>query len=254
LLPSDPSEHFSYLKFFSYPKMDDLTTPETTNEAPQEEAALLTPAEARVLACLVEKEATTPDYYPMTLNALVAACNQKSNRFPISEWDDRIVDDALGGLRRKRLATMVHLSGSRVPKFRHQLENVLDQLKSSTKAVLVELMLRGVQTMGELRTNCERLHKFPELADTESAVSGLLSYPTGPLVREIPPGGGKRVKTYVHLLCGEPDVSRTTTEASMAIAVEAPPPASWKADMEDKVNELEARIAKLEAVIAELGG
>ncbi len=236
--------------------MDDFSTP-TEVDSPQpigSEASspMLTPAEARVLGCLLEKEISTPDYYPMTLNGLITACNQKSNRSPVTEWEEPVIEEALAGLRRKRLAKMVHASGARVPKFAHLLPDVLDQLKPAGRAVLTELMLRGAQSLAEIRSNSERLHKMGDLAEAEHVVQGLMNYHTGPLVKEFPAGSGRRTKTYAHLLCGEPDMARAHADA-VTLAVEVPPPPDWKAETEARIAALEATVARLERILKDLG-
>ena len=217
-----------------------------------ESTALLTFEEARVLGCLLEKEVTTPDYYPMTLNSLTTACNQRSNRSPIVEWDDKTVEAALESLRRKHLAVMMHLSGSRSPKYKHTLGEVFSLLTPASRAVLCELLIRGRQTFGELRTNCERMYSFPDLPRLEECLQTLVDYPTGPLTIIVPPGAGRKVKTCAHLLCGpvETDPPLPTTTGSQVI----PPPPDWKLEMEEKFARMESRLAELEAFVTDLKG
>jgi uncharacterized protein YceH (UPF0502 family) len=165
----------------------------------------LTHQEARVLGCLIEKALTTPDYYPLTLNALTAACNQKSNREPVASYDDKTVVRALDGLREKKLAWMVHTAGSRVPKYDHRLGEKL-ALGPAETAVLCTLMLRGPQTTGELKARCGRLHGFNTVAEVELALHALQAHSEGPLSAELPLRHGAREHRYAHLLCGQPDL------------------------------------------------
>ena len=160
--------------------------------------------ESRVLGCLIEKELTTPDYYPLTLNSLVTACNQTTNREPVTSFDEDAVKEAADALRQKALATAVFGSGSRVQKYRH---NFLDHYTLNRReiALLGVLLLRGPQTPGELRQRSERmagdLASFQEIEATlEEMTKG-----TAPLVRVIPPALGRKEKRYLHLLSGEPD-------------------------------------------------
>lgn len=198
----------------------------------------------------MEKEVTTPDYYPMTLNGLTTACNQRSNRSPIVEWDDKNAESSLDSLRRKKLAVMMHLSGSRVPKYKHSIGEVLDQLTPATRAILCELMVRGRQTFGELRTNTERMYSFPDIPRLEEAVQTLVDYPTGPLVVILPPSGGKKVKTCAHLLCGPVELDSAMMESPQRSVSVIPPPPDWQ----EELASLKARVAELEAFVADLKG
>lgn len=228
----------------------ELAIPQPTTTSEPE--ALLTFEEARVLGCMLEKEVTTPDYYPLTLNSLNTACNQRSNRSPIVEWDERTVDAAITSLRRKRLAVMKNISGARVPKYYHTLGEVLDQLTTAGRAILCELMIRGRQTMGELRVNTERMYSFPDLTRLEAAVQALVDYPTGPLVVILPPGLGRKVKSCAHLLCGP--VAADAPPAPSPHSVIVPPPPDWKNDMEQEMAALKQRVAELEAFMNDLKG
>lgn len=218
----------------------------------EESAPLLTFEEARVLGCLMEKEVTTPDYYPLTLNSLTTACNQRSNRSPIVEWDDKTVEAALESLRRKKLAVMMHLANSRSPKYKHTIGEMFSQLTAASRAVLCELLVRGRQTFGELRTNCERMYAFPDLSRLEECIQSLVDYPTGAIVTILPPGGGRKVKTCAHLLCGEVEADAPAAQPVPSQVI--PPPPDWKAAMEEKIEQLEARIAQLEAFMTDMKG
>ncbi|MFP4157822.1 MAG: DUF480 domain-containing protein [Opitutales bacterium] len=125
-----------------------------------DEAPNLNPEEARVLGCLLEKEATTPDIYPLTLNSLLAGCNQKTNRFPVVDYDEEIIAEALDSLRTKKLVYRIDIAGARVAKYRHNIDESLG-LSPGVKALLTVLLLRGPQTLGELRARTERIFQFP---------------------------------------------------------------------------------------------
>lgn len=176
----------------------------------------LTPEEARVVAVLIEKELTTPDYYPMTLNALTNACNQKSNRDPVVQYTETEVVRAFDRLRTLEFARRVEESGSRANKCRHRFVEMLHLTPPQT-AILCELMLRGAQTLGELRTRAERMHKFSSLEEVESTLLELISpehfaaqtYGT-PLVMRLPRQSGQKEARFAHLLSGEPDISSST--------------------------------------------
>jgi uncharacterized protein YceH (UPF0502 family) len=158
---------------------------------------LLDPPEVRVLGSLLEKEITTPEYYPLSLNALVNACNQKSNRDPMVHYDEETVEDALERLRDKGLLTTVTGAGSRVPKYGHRISDKLN-LGRRELAILCELMLRGPQTLGELRGRTERLHKFGETSEVESVIEHMAE-----LVVKLPRRPGEKEVRYAHLLSGE---------------------------------------------------
>jgi len=166
-------------------------------------ALTLTANEVRVLGALVEKSITTPEYYPLTLNALVAACNQKSNREPAMQIDDKEAVRVLDSLRDKGLVWSVTVTGSRAPKYRHRITDVYP-LTPVQLAVMCELMLRGVQTGGELRTHAERMASFADGAELQSVLDGLAARPEGALVATLPRRAGQREERYTHLLGGPP--------------------------------------------------
>jgi uncharacterized protein len=159
-------------------------------------------AEARVLGCLLEKEIATPEYYPLSLNALVNACNQKSNRDPVVSYDAAAVENALEGLRAKGLAVRITGGDSRVPKHAHRLTEKLN-LGRREQAVLCVLLLRGPQTVGELRGRTERLYAFDSLEAVESMLNRLSTLETGPLVKRLPRQPGFKEVRYAHLFCGD---------------------------------------------------
>lgn len=209
---------------------------------PPTEASVLTFEEARVLGCLIEKEISTPEHYPLTMNAVIAAANQKSNRDPVVEWDERTVDTALMGLRRRRLAVMISMAGARVPKYRHTIENVWGTLDPQMTAILCELLLRNGQSFGELRARASRLHPFAGLDEVERTVDRLVNYGVEPLAVIVPPGSGRRVSTVYHLLCGPPQV-QPSRAAEVPVA---PPPADdWRSRIEAEIAALREEIAEL---------
>ena len=150
----------------------------------------LTPVETRILGCLLEKERITPENYPLSLNSLIAACNQSTNRDPIVAYDAKTVEAGLDGLRQKKLATMIMSAGSRVPKYRHDLLNHFE-LNPREVALLCVLLLRGPQTLGELRSRTERLQFFDSLEQVESFLAELAKGDS-PLVRVLPASRDRR--------------------------------------------------------------
>jgi len=196
---------------------------------------LLTENEVRVLGSLVEKQITTPEYYPLTLNSLTAACNQKNNRNPVTSLDESEVEHALDSLREKNLAYVFHGSTSRVPKFKHVAPEVL-QLNPAELAVLCVLMLSGHQTMGEIRTRGSRMHDFAGLEEVEQTLHVLSTRETEPLVTKLPRQPGQKDARFAHLLCGKPEVEMPADSAAA--------PARRTSDAE--------RIAKLEEQVGSL--
>lgn len=162
---------------------------------------LLTDHEVRLLGCLIEKEMATPDYYPLTLNALLNACNQKSNRNPVVSFDEEIVLYALNGLKESKMIRQSNVS--RVPKYEHIFANDL-KLVAREKAVICILMLRGPQTTGEIRSRTERLYSFKDLDEVQETLSTLEDTK---LVKKLPRQPGRKESRYTHLLSGEPDES-----------------------------------------------
>ncbi|MGH9039916.1 MAG: YceH family protein [Acidimicrobiia bacterium] len=203
----------------------------------------LSPEEVRVAGCLVEKQMTTPDSYPLTHNALVSACNQLSNRNPVVSYDDSIVMHALGALRAKGLARVLHVPGSRGPKHRHVLDETLE-IDRGEVALLAVLGLRGPQTVGELRTRTERMHPFASLGEVEEALERLGARPE-PLVIRLERQPGQKEARYAHLLSGPPD------EAAVA-AVDVERPRAAASPSPDRLAALEARVEALEEALAAL--
>jgi uncharacterized protein YceH (UPF0502 family) len=206
---------------------------------------VLNSIELRVLACLVEKSLATPDYYPLTLNALTVACNQKSNRDPLMQLSDQDTVRALDSLRDRRLAWAVTLAGSRMPKYRHHIEDVFP-LSRSQLAVLCELMLRGPQTVSELRTRAARLCDSAEPVDASALVQELMAWPGGALVAVAPRRSGQREERYYQLLGGA-----IPEEVESAVVALEPARLSVMAENE-RVGVLEAKVAALEDEVARL--
>ncbi len=183
---------------------------------------LLTEVEVRVLGSLAEKDATTPDYYPLSLNALVNACNQKSNRDPFMTLDENAVRDALSSLQEKRLAGPVNSADSRVTKYEHRMQEVFN-FSRGENAVLCVLLLRGPQTPGELRGRTERMHRFNDLDEVQFALQRLMQREP-PLAKILPRQPGTKESRYAHLLAGDvegaatfipPPAASTETAASL---------------------------------------
>lgn len=206
---------------------------------------VLTAAEVRVLGALIEKQITTPDYYPLTLNALTNACNQLTNREPVVAFDEQTVVRAVDGLREKRLATLYAGAESRVAKYKHTLTDAL-LLTPGEVALLCVLMLRGPQTLGELRPRTERLYKFDTLPEIEAALEALAARQPQPLVAKLPRQPGTKESRYAQLLAGP--VERPAAPGEMAPAPAAPPPASAP----DRITQLEQEVADLRRELAEV--
>jgi uncharacterized protein YceH (UPF0502 family) len=203
--------------------------------------------EARVLGCLIEKESTTPEYYPMTLNQVVAACNQSTNRDPVVCFDDSTVHQALEGLKSRQLAFQVTIPGARVQKFKHNATGKFPRLEKPTLALLCVLLLRGQQTAGELRQRTERLFAFGDLPAVEAALKELIDYQEHPLAVVFPPGGGRKATSYAHLLCGPveasgPIIVTSTHEPSSADL-------DWKGKIEQELKDLREEVTRLRALV-----
>ena len=202
--------------------------------------------ETRVLGVLLEKERTVPDTYPLTLNALTAGCNQKTSRDPILHASDGEVQGAIDHL--KGLSLLMETSGGRVMRYAHNAGRVLN-LPPQSLAILAVLMLRGPQTPGELRINCERLHRFGDLLAVQAFLDELAARPAGALVRELSRQPGARENRWVHLLSGEPPAESTASAASPgheAIGM------SEVATLRAEVAELRSRIESLNETVERL--
>lgn len=198
---------------------------------------LLDAAEVRVLGALIEKEATTPEYYPLSLNALINACNQKSNRDPVVDYDEDTVYDAAARLREKKLV-LLNTGSGRVNKYSQRISETLN-LGRRELAVLCTLLLRGPQTLGEIKDRSERMFDFADLAETESVLEKLADWPDGALVKKLNRQPGQKEARYAHLLSGEP--ADIPAQDGHAVA----PPAT-------KVAQLEADLGRLRADFEEL--
>ena len=209
---------------------------------------VLNEIEARVLGVLLEKEITTPDYYPLSLNALINACNQKSNRDPIMNLDEGSVRSALRALDDNSLARSVSAADSRVTKYEHRLQEAFN-FDRREAAIFCELLLRGPQTPGELRSRGERMHHFDDLGEVQSALQRLMSREPA-LVKVLARQPGTKESRYVHLLSGD------TEPVSSPVEREAPstprPQSTETTDGGDKLFRLESEIAELRTDIADL--
>lgn len=203
---------------------------------------VLSEVEARVLGALIEKDITTPDYYPLSLNALVNACNQKNNRDPVMGLDENAVRDALYTLQEKRLAGPAGGADSRVTKYEHRVQEVFNFTRAET-AVMDVLLLRGPQTPGELRGRTERMHRFEELADVQATLQKLMQR-TPPLVKVLPRQPGTKEARYAHLLSGDVEGWEGPAETTSAAS-------STGAD-EGRVERLENEVAELRREVSEL--
>jgi len=205
----------------------------------------LTEIEARVLGSLIEKDITTPDYYPLSLNALVNACNQKNNRDPVMNLDEETVRQALGTLQEKRLAGPASGADSRVTKFEHRLQEVFNFDRREIAVVCV-LLLRGPQTPGELRSRTDRMYHFEALDDVVSTLDRLAQREP-PLARVLPRQPGTKESRYTHLFSGEPATADTTDVAR------APSPANpVSSPAADRLATLEEEVARLRQELSEV--
>lgn len=197
---------------------------------------MLTDIEVRVLGALVEKQVTTPEYYPLTLNALTLACNQKNNRHPVTSYSETEVASALETLREKSLTYVFHGSTSRVPKYKHVVPEVM-HLNPAETALMCALMLRGPQTLGELRSNAGRFHEFSDLDEVDETLNGLAVREPEPLVVRLQRQPGQKEARVAHLLSGDPPeeiISETAT-----------PRASSRHNDRERIESLEQSVAAL---------
>ncbi|HET9282990.1 MAG TPA: YceH family protein [Candidatus Angelobacter sp.] len=201
----------------------------------------LNAAEARVLGALIEKDITTPDYYPLSLNALVNACNQKNNREPVTNYDEETVRLALRNLSDKRLAGTASGADSRVAKYEHRAQEVFNFTRPET-AIMCVLLLRGPQTPGELRSRTERMHKFEHLDDVLSGLQQLMRREP-PLAKALGRRPGTKEIRYAHLLSGDVEAWEPPADSSLASAV------SVEAE---RIIQLEEHVAALQKEVAEL--
>lgn len=211
----------------------------------------LTPLEARVIGCLLEKQVTTPEQYPLSMNGVVTACNQKTNREPVMSLGESEVQDLLDGLVKRHYLRTVSGFGNRVTKYEQRFCNSeFGDLKLSPAevALIATLLLRGAQTPGELRGRAQRMHEFADMAEVESTLERLATREDGPFVVRLPREPGKRESRYMHLFCGDVDLAAVTpsadapqTDEALLARVEA---------LEGEVAELKQR---LDSLLAHLG-
>lgn len=194
---------------------------------------LLSPAELRVLGALLEKETTTPEYYPMSLNALVAACNQKTNRWPVTEFAEDDVMGAIEDLRPRGFAAVI-TGGSRVTKYAQRFTEKLNLGRRET-AILCVLMLRGPQTVGEIKGRTERMYEFADLEETETVLNKMIERPEGALVRKLAQAPGTKEPRFAQTLGGP---------VEFAVPAHSPAP--------DRIAVLEAEVARLREEVTEL--
>ena len=208
---------------------------------------ILNAAEARVLGSLIEKDITTPDYYPLSLNALINACNQKNNREPVTSYDEETVRLALRNLSDKRLAGTASGADSRVTKDEHRLQEVLNLTRPET-AILCVLLLRGPQTPGELRGRTERMYRFEHLDDVGSALQQMMRREPA-LVKALGRRPGTKEIRYAHLLSGDVEAWEPPFDASSAAAVSVE--AERIIQLEEQVGTLQKEVAELKQQMAE---
>ena len=200
-------------------------------------------AEVRVLGALIEKQMATPEYYPLTLNALTAACNQKNNRHPVVSYDEATVELAVESLRQKNLAYVFYGAGSRVPKYKHVAAENL-QLNPSELALACVLLLRGPQTLGELRERAGRLHEFSGLEEVEASLNSLAAREE-PFVKRLARRPGQKEARYAHLLSGE--VSEQHEDESSEGAAASPSTHARTPTSAERVLKLEQEVETLRA-------
>ena len=203
----------------------------------------LTDVETRILGSLVEKQLTTPEYYPLTLNSLVTACNQKNNRDPVVGYDEATVSRALEELRDRNLVYVFYGSTSRVPKYKHMLPSFYE-LEPGEVALVAVMMLRGPQTLGELRERSGRLYRFENLGEVQETLDALMRREE-PIIAKLPPQPGQKEARFAHLLSGEINVEELAAAAAVSRPSRAP------VDNE-RVGTLEGRVTKLENEIGEM--
>ena len=205
----------------------------------------LSPVEIRIVGSLLEKEVTTPEYYPLSLNALALACNQKTNRDPVMSLPDETVSAALEPLRGRGLIYFVRETGSRVEKYRQRLSEVLN-LDRRELAVLCVLMLRGVQTTGELRERTHRLYAFDDLAAVESCLNRMIERSPVPLALKLQRAAGSKEPRYSHLLSGTPQVVETEE------ATGTQPDLAGRASQVERISALQVEVSALRQEVSDL--
>lgn len=220
----------------------------------------LSSLESRLIGCLIEKAITTPDQYPLSLNALLNACNQKSNREPVLSLDERTVQESVDGLVKKHLVLEKSGFGSRVQKYQHRFCNTgfgsLEFTPVET-AIVCELLLRGPQTPGELRTRVPRMAQFSDAGEIDTALENLATRPDGPFVKQLPREPGRRDSRYAHLFSGEEQIPLTPGEASPLAETEPHPhmaSTDARGSIAARVQSLEEQVAALRQELEALRG
>jgi uncharacterized protein YceH (UPF0502 family) len=210
---------------------------------------ILSLLETRVLGVLAEKQHTVPDSYPLTLNALLSGCNQKSSRDPVIEASESEVAVALDSLR--SLSLIVETSGGRAARYGHNIERVL-HIPTQSTALLTMLMLRGAQTAGELRINCDRLHKFSDISSVESFLTELAEREAGGLVVELPRQPGSRENRWMHLLSGAPVIEERQSVRAASVTPSGDVTVGEIAALKSNVARLEGEVDELRTMVEKL--
>ncbi len=209
-------------------------------------------SEVRVLGALVEKELTTPEYYPLTLNSLTTACNQKSNRDPVMSLSERQVESAIENLRSRQMVWRRNIAGSRVPKYEHNVY-ALWHLSPQEIAVLCVLMLRGPQTLGEIRGRTGRMYAFKDTEEVNGTVTALIKHEQGPFVVELPRLPGRKENRFMHLLAGEPAIEEVPEDREpVSAAVDTG--GERVAALEDRVLHIRPELDDLKRAFGEFKG
>lgn len=216
------------------PDNSDLHNATEVETTESKDEAMLTPLEARILGSLMEKQLTTPDAYPLTLNSLQLACNQKTNREPVMNLQEGVIQHCLYGLQDRKLVEFEY--GARANKFNQRLARTL-HFEKPEQAVVCIMLLRGPQTINELFSRTKRMYEFKNLSDIEHLIEKLLGKYT-PLIVKIPPQSGQRETRYMHLLCGEPEL-HTNNQVVSASHTDS------KDNLVSRVEELEKQVAWL---------
>jgi uncharacterized protein YceH (UPF0502 family) len=215
----------------------------------------LSTLEARLIGSLIEKAITTPDQYPLSLNALVNACNQKSNREPVLSLDERSVQESVEGLVKKHLVLEKSGFGSRVPKYQHRFCNTgfgSFEFTPVQTAIICELLLRGPQTPGELRTRAPRMAEVRDPAEVDSALEDLATRPDGPFVKQLPREAGRRDSRYAHLFSGEDHFPVATEAEGAAEPQTTAVGGESRSSLQARVSTLEEQVAALRQDLEEL--
>ncbi|MDB6014007.1 MAG: hypothetical protein JWL65_6257 [Gammaproteobacteria bacterium] len=215
----------------------------------------LTPVEARVIGCLIEKQITTPDQYPLSLNALVNACNQKSNRDPVLELEERVVQQTLDDLARKHFVVEKSGFGSRVPKYQHRFCNTeygTLKLDPQELAIVCELLVRGPQTPGELRTRAARMATLGDVSEVEAALTRLSEREDGPFVVRLAREPGRRDSRYAHLFSGPVEGDKEERRVETHSSTTTPETAFPDMRQEERLERLEDEVRALRAELNEL--